>query len=189
MKDMFSISEMKAVVKTADEKQRIIKEASILQMKDVFLSYSSDDSNIIMYVYDLIRKYGGRVYLDRFDSSLSNHDFQQVASRLSQAAMSCSRMVLLVSKNVSRSIWIPWEIGLGHGFHSKESVALFFASDDVKDTKWREQEYLGMYQWIVDPEYPFDKGMFIYDPVREKTVKSLSDWIKEGQPSKPRLFI
>lgn len=178
MKDIFSFSEMSKVEKSLTDSQRIIKEASSLEWKNVFLSYCSDDEDIVWYVYDLLHNNGGRVYLDKFDKHLSQNDFVQVAQRLSDAATKCNKMVLLVTKHISRSIWIPWEIGLGHGSHSKENVALFFATESLSDTSWKKQEYLGMYQWIVDPEYVFNSGKYIFDPLQKKVVISLKSWLK-----------
>lgn len=189
MKDMFSYSEMRSVKKSLNEQSIIYKTASELSMKNVFLSYNSDDTDKVYFLYDLLQRNGGRVYLDKYDTSLSKMDFQKVADRLSQAAQSCSKMVLLVTKKVSESIWIPWEIGLGHGFHSKSSVALFFASEDVKDTDWRDQEYLGMYQWIVDPEYTFKNRMSIYDPIDKNIKKSLTDWLGDDNKKRTRIVL
>lgn len=180
MKDVFRKNEMREVKKSLSESTLIDKEASELRGKNVFLSYSSDDSDIVMFVYDILERNGGRVYLDKFDPRLPKTDFTKVAKKLSEAVKQCNKMVLLVSKNVKDSIWIPWEIGLGHGYHTTKNVALFLASDDLTDTSWKNQEYLGVYQRIVDPEYLFNGGFYVYDPDTQKNVTNLREWLSDN---------
>jgi len=180
MKDVFSRHEMSTIKKSMTDSHQIIKEASELREKTVFLSYSSDDSEIVMFVYDILKRNGGKVYLDRFDPKLPKTDFTKVAKKLSEAAERCNKMVLLVSQNVQDSIWIPWEIGLGHGYHTRKNVALFLASDDLGDTSWKDQEYLGMYQRIVENEYLRNGGFYVYDPETKNIATNLRDWLRDN---------
>ncbi len=181
MKDVFSRHEMNVVKKSMSDSHSIIKEASDLHAKNVFLSYSSDDSDIVMYVYEILKSHGGRVYLDKFDLKLQKTDFTKVAKQLTKAVKQCDKLVLLVSKNVKDSIWIPWEIGLGHGYHTKKNVALFLASDNLADTSWKNQEYLGMYQRIASQGLILNREFCIYDPDTNETVNDLREWLNDNK--------
>lgn len=184
MKDVFSRDEMVAESKSMTDSYGILKESNELVHKNVFLSYSSDDSDIVPFVYQVLTINGGRVYLDKFDPRLPKSDFTKVAKKLSEAAERCDKMVLLVSRNVKDSIWIPWEIGLGHGYHTRKNVALFLATDDENNTSWKDQEYLGMYQRIVEKKYVFFNGYYIYEPDTQRDVSNLRDWLTNNNRGK-----
>ena len=123
--------------------ENLVRKAEIKEGKTIFLSHASTDNALLPGVINILEKHGGRVYVDKRDTSLSQNDFTAVASRLRSAVRGCRKFVLFVTPNSKDSQWIPWELGLGDGDLGESNVALFPSAENQYEQHWSQQEYLG----------------------------------------------
>ncbi|GJQ61030.1 MAG: hypothetical protein SCALA702_00830 [Melioribacteraceae bacterium] len=147
--------------------------------KNVFLSYSSTDLELLPSIIKILNKHGGNPYIDKGDESLPKIPSVKTAKILKDNIKSCKRMVLFVTTNSKDSKWIPWELGLGDGSKTQFDIALFPSAEKSHETTWLKQEYLGLYRRIV---YGNMKGnsdglWMVWDHI-ENTATPLKDWLK-----------
>jgi len=131
------------------EQTAMRKAASSTLEKDTFLSHSSKDNDLVPGIVLLLKNHGAEVYVDLGDDRLPEPPSVTTGEVLRETVQSMRRFVLLVSPNSKGSIWIPWELGLADGQKGPAAVALFPVVQTAFDTKWTEQEYLGLYSRIV----------------------------------------
>lgn len=74
-----TFDELREISKKADI-QILLKEASKIENKTVFLSHSSDDHDLIPGVIKILKSHGGRVYVNEGDPKLPKSDFIKVAN-------------------------------------------------------------------------------------------------------------
>lgn len=144
-----TIDEVKGFVGTLLERQTLMKAAASKSEKDTFLSHSSKDNDLVPGVALVLQNHGGQVYVDLGDDRLPEPPSVDTAQVLRDTIREMRRFVVLVSPNSKGSIWIPWELGLADGQKSTAAVALFPVVQKTTETKWAEQEYLGLYRRIV----------------------------------------
>lgn len=169
-----------------NESKTIIKSSTYNQLNfdkganSVFLSYSSKDSDKIPFIIKVLRKHGGLPYIDKGDNRLPETPSVKTARILKDAIINCKRLVVFVTTNSKDSKWIPWELGIGDGAKTNLDVALFPAAEKAYDTKWIEQEYLGLYRRITwgELEGYEEKLWMVYDHINNKAVR-LVDWLKK----------
>lgn len=155
----------------------LLKEASDLSGKSVFLSHSSADDELVPGVIQLLKDHGASVYADVIDPKLPGYDIDTIASRLREAARGCQRFVLLVSPRTSKSKWIPWELGLGDGKNGFRNVALFPVAEYELDQQWSEQEYLGLYRRIIWGNIKDHEPEWIVLNHKENKATRLEKWL------------
>ena len=143
-----TFDDLRSIKRTLNE-SLIIAKAENKHYKNVFLSHSSKDKEILPAVIQILENHGGSVYIDKDDSSLPKTVTVKTAEILRETINRCTRMVLLVTSNTKDSLWIPWELGLGDGEIKNNNVALFPVAEKSSESSWSEQEYLGLYKRIV----------------------------------------
>ncbi len=159
----------------------ILKEASKSAVgKTVFLSHSSKDKELLPAVIHILESHGARVYVDVNDPGIPAVVSTETAQRLRNAIQRCAKFVLFVTPNSRDSHWIPWELGLADGTNSPKNVALFPSAETATETKWAEQEYLGLYKRILWGNFKgeTDHQWLVYDHHRN-TAEKLRSWIAD----------
>lgn len=160
------------------EAQAVFKSAAAPAGKNVFLSHSSADHDLLPGVALTLERHGGRPYIDELDPGVSGDDFEAIAGRLRDAVARCPKFVLFVSKNTASSRWIPWELGLSDGAKSLRNVALFPAAERAADQGWANQEYLGLYPRIVTGRFKgSDTEEWMVWNHRDNTASRLREWL------------
>lgn len=174
-----TVDEVKRFVGTHQERQTLTKAAASKSEKDIFLSHSSKDNDLLPGVVLVLQNHGGRVYVDLGDKRLPEPPSIDTAQILRGSIREMRRFVLLVSPNSKGSIWIPWELGLADGQKSTAAVALFPVVQKVTETKWAEQEYLGLYRRIVwGPLEGHEKNVWMVYDHHTNTADLLSKWLR-----------
>jgi hypothetical protein len=159
--------------------RQLIKEASSPEGKNVFLSHTSKDDDLLPGVIRVLEGHGGRVYVDQRDPALPDLDIFEIANRLREAVRRCQKFVVLVTPRSKDSKWIPWELGLGDGVNNDINVALFPSAETALEQKWSEQEYLGLYQRIFWGDWKGeDKKCWMVLDHRNKAGTKLSTWLR-----------
>lgn len=174
-----TIDEVKGFVGTLQERQTLTKAAASKSEKDTFLSHSSKDNDLVPGVVLVLQNHGGQVYVDLGDDRLPEPPSVETAQVLRGTIREMRRFVLLVSPNSKGSNWIPWELGLADGQKSTAAVALFPVVQRGTETKWAEQEYLGLYRRIVwGPLKGHEKNVWMVYHHHTNTADLLSKWLR-----------
>jgi len=184
MPQMITLDELKSI-----SKERVISESTTLGYilktaseekynKNTFLSYSSQDKEVLPAVIEILENHNGRVYTDIGDDRLPTNTSVETAKILKDTIKILPRMVVFVTTNSKDSKWIPWELGLGDGSKNNYDIAIFPSADNASDTAWLEQEYLGLYQRIVwGKTQGYDSELWMIYNFEKDTALALSDWL------------
>jgi hypothetical protein len=171
--------EVKGFVGTLQERQTLMKAAASQSEKDTFLSHSSKDNDLVPGVVLVLQNHGGKVYVDLGDDRLPEPPSVGTAQVLRETIRKVRRFVLLVSPNSKKSNWIPWELGLADGQRSTAAVALFPVVQEITETRWAEQEYLGLYRRIVWGQLQgYEKNVWMVYDHHTHTADLLSKWLR-----------
>lgn len=174
-----TIDEVKGFVGTLQERQALTKAAASKLEKDTFLSHSSKDNDLVPGVVLVLQNHGGQVYVDLGDDRLPDPPSVATGQVLRDTIREMRRFVLLVSPNSRGSIWIPWELGLADGQKSTAAVALFPVVQNISETRWAEQEYLGLYRRIVWGALEgHEKNVWMVYDHHTNTADLLSKWLR-----------
>ncbi|MCX5890119.1 MAG: toll/interleukin-1 receptor domain-containing protein [Deltaproteobacteria bacterium] len=176
MRAFITFDELREIGKEID-RRAILEKAADIQGKNVFLSHSSDDHDLVPGVIRILEGHGARVYVDERDSELPQDDFTATADRLRTAVQTCGKFVLFVTPKTKDSSWIPWELGLGDGANSISNVALFPSAEKLYEQTWSEQEYLGLYRRVIWGNFEGKEPEWLVLKHRENTAIRLSEWI------------
>jgi hypothetical protein len=143
-----------------------------------FLSHSSNDSESVVGVIQVLQNHGASVYIDKKDSTLPPYTSKDTAAILKNRISQSRKFVLLASANSKDSRWVPWELGVADGYRRLENVAIFPVVEKSYDTAWVSWEYLGLYDRIVwgDLEGYKEKVWMVIDEVRN-TASLLQTWL------------
>jgi len=174
-----TIDEAKEFV-TSEVQRRAIQAATATKAdKDTFLSHSSEDNDVVPGITLVLQNHGANVYVDLGDDRLPEPPSVETAQVLRDTVRTMTRFVLIVSPNSKGSIWIPWELGLADGEKKPSAVALFPVVQTALQTKWTEQEYLGLYQRILWGRLQGYEGSvwMVYDQ-HTNTGKHLRKWLR-----------
>jgi hypothetical protein len=155
-----------------------VRLAKSLTGKDVFLSHSQYDSDLLVGALGVLDGAGASVYADVLDPSLGALSMDGKVQQVRDAVARCKRLVVLFSKNASTSKWIPWELGLADGNHGLSNVATFPVGDDSSEASWGTQEYFGVYPQIRAAG-PRNDDFVVRFPQGGKQV-SLRDWLRSA---------
>lgn len=149
--------------------------------KNVFLSYSSKDKELVPGVMKILENHNGKVYIDKGDNRLPETTSVETARILKDTIQKLPRMVVFVTTKSKDSKWIPWELGLGDGSKKNYDIAIFPSAEKWYDEKWTEQEYLGLYRRIVFGKHTSsDKAIWMVLDYKENTATPLKDWLNVG---------
>ncbi len=146
--------------------------------KNVFLSYSSKDKELLPGVIKILENHNGKVYIDKGDNRLPVTTSVETAKILKDTIQKLPRMVVFVTTKSKDSKWIPWELGLGDGSKKNYDIAIFPSAENRYDESWTKQEYLGLYRRIVFGKYAdYDKEIWMVCNCKENTATPLKDWL------------
>lgn len=161
------------------EKQRIIKRAQDRSPSgSTFLSHSSKDLDWLPDVINILETHGALVYVDKKDETLPPYTSDETAKALRDRIVQCQKFILFSTKNSKDSRWVPWELGLSDGLKGGMKTAVFPGADTSADTKWSEQEYLGVYDRIVWGSLEgFPDEVWMVWKKSKNTATELSKWI------------
>ncbi|MCU0612681.1 MAG: toll/interleukin-1 receptor domain-containing protein, partial [Candidatus Eisenbacteria bacterium] len=141
--------------------------------KDVFLSHCSKDDEMVPGVVDLLEQHGASVYADDFDQRLPDPPNPATAAVLRSEIQGCPRLVVLATENCHKSRWIPWELGLGDGFHNVPPNAILPATETGSMPPWIRTEYFHLYPKIVKLA-----GLWVVTLPSGPEWLSLHDWLR-----------
>ena len=164
-KDTFS----KSIVESAQKQEK---------SGATFLSYSSLDDELLPTIIGILENHGAHVYVDKKDSSLPPTTSRETAGILRRNIALSSKFVLFITPNSKESNWIPWELGLADGEKTKSKVALFPAAEKSYDTKWAEQEYLGLYDRVVWGHFEDGKNQWLVEDHTKNSAVTLRNWLR-----------
>ena len=153
-------------------RDQVLNTASVFAHQLVFLSHSSKDHPIVPGVIAFFKTFNADVYVDDFDKRLPSPPKISTALTLKNEIRSLARLVVLVTPNSHTSRWIPWELGLGDGFRSIPSNAVFPITPDGEVPSWLETKDFGLYPRILN----LDGKWRVTDP-RGGTPWALPDWL------------
>lgn len=156
----------------------IRRSASILSgTSDLFLSHSrSDIGPLLDGAIEILDDHGASVYADVLDPEAKQLPPGRFGAFFSQAIEDTERLVALVTGQTATSRWVPWELGLAHGIHSLNRVAIWPVKEREETVSWPRQEYFAMYPRI---ETVFIDGAMqwcVRDP-EDGEYWRLSDWL------------
>ena len=180
MPKIITMEEMRAFSEKAhiNENTLIKKAESRDTQKNVFLSYSSKDTDMLPYPIKILTDHGREVYIDKGDDRLPEPPSSKTAKISKETIKKLPRMVVFVTPNSKDSKWIPWELGLGDGSKSNYNVAIFPSVEKSYDTKWTEQEYLGPYSRIVFGGLKgYSKDVWMVYDHKTHTAVELGKWL------------
>ena len=164
------------------EAKILLEKAFSLPGKNVFLSHTTDDDDLVAGVVLVLKNNGARVYVDHQDPSVAGADCGAIAEHLRNVMRECERLVMLASPKSKDSKWIPWELGLGDGLTRQNRVALFPSAESSSDMTWSEREYLSLYRRIVwgPLEGRSEDCWFVWDHIKNVGTP-LADWLSRTQ--------
>lgn len=114
---------------------------------DIFLSHSSEDSEIVLGVREILVGLGLKVYIDWIDDpQLDRGNVTSENADILRRRMRASKsLVYLTTKSSSTSRWMPWELGYFDGLRNG-----FIGILPVVDAGggFSGQEYLGLYPLV-----------------------------------------
>lgn len=179
MPSYLTLNEAKSFAPSIEE-QRTMKMATASKSdKDLFLSHSSKDNDIVPGVTVVLQNHGAKVYVDLGDDRLPEPPSVDTAQILRDAVRAMRRFVLIVSPKSKESIWIPWELGLADGQKFTAAVALFPVVETAAETRWAEREYLGLYRRVVWGRLQgFDKEVWMVYDHHTNTATHLRSWVQ-----------
>lgn len=149
MPRIITFAELKDTKKIFNESELIKSASQFKPEKNVFLSHSSNDIDLLPYIITIIENHDGNVYIDKSDKNLPAITCRKTAAILKDEINKINKFIVFVTPNSKNSRWVPWELGLADGLKSMNDIALF-PSHDVANNQnnWIEQEYLGLYNSI-----------------------------------------
>ena len=140
----------------------------------VFLSYSHYDDKLLTMVSVLLQCQGASVYIDRLDPELPAVPCTETAAVLRKRIAECDKLVVVAGESVSRSVWVPWELGFADGSKKEADVAILPIQEG--DGRWKGTEYVGLYPAIK----PVNDTWLVVEPSNLFYGAPLSEWLKSG---------
>lgn len=125
-----------------------VKTPPVTATFDIFLSYRSDDIDMVMGVYeDLIRR-GFTVYLDRImDPQLDRTKVSEdTANVLRTRLMQSKTLFYAATDNAAASNWMPWELGFEDGYRGKSAIVPI---SDSAPNDFKGVEFVAIYPRAV----------------------------------------
>lgn len=143
---------------------------------DIFLSHSSQDSELVLGVVSILENLGYSVYVDWItDKQLSRENINRATAQTLKYRMRQSTSLLyLATSNSSNSKWMPWELGYFDGI-KPERIAILPILDS-SNSVFNGQEYLGIYPVVNKSSYTSGiPDIFIFDgSTRWSTLKKFT---------------
>lgn len=125
-----------------------VRASSTEEKFDVFLSHSSEDSEIVLGVREILVGLGLTVYIDWIDDPQLDRGSvtAENADMLRRRMRASKSLIFLTTKNSSTSRWMPWELGYFDGY--KTGFIGVLPIVDYSGGTFLGQEYLGLYPLV-----------------------------------------
>ena len=125
-----------------------VRVSSTEEKFDVFLSHSSEDSEIVLGVREILVGLGLTVYIDWIDDPQLDRGSvtAENADMLRRRMRASKSLIFLTTKNSVTSRWMPWELGYFDG-HKTGFIGVLPIVDYSGGT-FSGQEYLGLYPLV-----------------------------------------
>ncbi|MBK6278535.1 MAG: toll/interleukin-1 receptor domain-containing protein [Gammaproteobacteria bacterium] len=125
-----------------------IRASSTVETFDVFLSHSSEDSEIVLGIREILVGLGLVVYVDWIDDSQLDRGnvTAENADMLRRRMRSSKSLIFLTTKNSVSSRWMPWELGYFDGLRT--GFIGLMPIVDHSGASFSGQEYLGLYPLV-----------------------------------------
>jgi len=125
-----------------------IRASSTVETFDVFLSHSSEDSEIVLGIREILVGLGLVVYVDWIDDSQLDRGnvTAENADMLRRRMRSSKSLIFLTTKNSVSSRWMPWELGYFDGLRT--GFIGLMPIVDYSGASFSGQEYLGLYPLV-----------------------------------------
>jgi hypothetical protein len=125
-----------------------IRASSTVETFDVFLSHSSEDSEIVLGIREILASLGLAVYVDWIDDPQLDRGnvTAENADMLRRRMRSSKSLIFLTTKNSVSSRWMPWELGYFDGL--KTGFIGILPIVDYSGASFSGQEYLGLYPLV-----------------------------------------
>jgi hypothetical protein len=125
-----------------------IRASSTVETFDVFLSHSSEDSEIVLGVREILFDLGLVVYVDWIDDPQLDRGnvTAENADMLRRRMRSSKSLIFLTTKNSVSSRWMPWELGYFDGLRTGFIGLLPIV--DYSGASFSGQEYLALYPLV-----------------------------------------
>lgn len=144
---------------------------------DIFLSHSYDDRDYIGSLFDLLSRYGYKVYVDWIvDKSLVRGNVNKNTASILKSRMSqCSCLLYVASDNTPDSKWMPWELGYFDGLKNGKVAILPIV--DGERYSFEGQEYLGLYPYINEAEFANRKEKTLWVHEDNSKYVNFKSWL------------
>ena len=153
-----------------------LKENSIPDSFDVFLSYSKKDMDAVVPIIKFIESFGVKVYIDPNGRDYPDENSAGLFDIKEQQIKKCRKFIALVTKeSQSVSRWIPWELAFAEKVKSLENIAMITKSVSFSIPDWPDNEYFGFYPKI----YFRDFEWMVCDRLREKHIL-FDKWLRNN---------
>lgn len=125
-----------------------VRASSTEEKFDVFLSHSSEDSEIVLGVREILVGLGLTVYIDWIDDPRLDRGSvtAENADMLRRRMRASKSLIFLTTKNSATSRWMPWELGYFDGY--KTGFIGVLPIVDYSGGTFSGQEYLGLYPLV-----------------------------------------
>lgn len=125
-----------------------VRASASVETFDVFLSHSSEDSEVVLGIREIFVGLGLSVYVDWIDDPQLDRGnvTAENADMLRRRMRSSKSLIFLTTKNSVSSRWMPWELGYFDGLRTAFIGILPIV--DYSGATFSGQEYLGLYPLV-----------------------------------------
>ena len=153
---------------------------------DIFLSYSSYDSRIIVKLAHMLRALGHSVYLDRLiDPQLGSKGVTRETAECLRNRLNHSKSLFYAASVYSQeSKWMPWELGYMDAHNGKVAILPIAKDiDSAKGDKFHGQEYLSLYPYISREVSSKTGKSILWTNETNGKYCSFNGWLQGEKPS------
>jgi hypothetical protein len=182
---LFNESDLRAILRNRpmykSVTDSIVERSATPRQKDVFLSHSFADKDLVLGAAMLLERFGYTVYIDwREDGHLDRSAVtQETAALLRERMRSCKSLVYANTQGSTTSKWMPWELGFKDGNNGR---ATLLPIAQVSALSFSGQEYLTIYPYLVPRPYGGQNKLFVqWD---DRTYVEFDQWLAGIDPFK-----
>lgn len=158
----------------------ILERTATWKGKDVFLSHSFADKDLVYGAARFLEKYGYTVYIDwRDDGNLDRSAVTKAtAAVLRERMRSCKSLIYAYTQGAATSKWMPWELGFKDGQNTRAAI---MPLAQLSYSSFSGQEYLTVYPYLTERLVNGIKRLYIQ--FSEEICVSFGSWLQGVDPS------